>query len=161
MDLMDYVDEMDFSPLPLNTFPLFDFPTNLPFSELLKIKWWSPPSFEWILRKLVVLSNGLYIWIVWIVYGLCMDCVWIVYGFVSFLFSLPHFFQFSPTPRRRSNEIKWWPWSPPLNGYWADCDSFPPDPEMGRTCPSTFTTLVRTCSVLTINSIISSIIHQA
>ena len=36
---MDYVDEMDFSPLPLNTFPLFDFPTNLPFSEFLKIKW--------------------------------------------------------------------------------------------------------------------------
>ena len=89
MDLMDYVDEMDFSLLPLNTFPLFDFPTNLPFSELLKIKWWSPPSFEWILRKLVVLSNGLYIWIVWIVYGLYMD-LYLFFSPPTFLSILPH-----------------------------------------------------------------------
>ena len=97
MDLMDYVDEMDFSPLPLNTFPLFDFPTNLPFSELLKIKWWSPPSFEWILRKLVVLSNGLYIWIVWIVYGLYMDL---------YLFFSPSHISFNSPPRPEGDQMR-------------------------------------------------------
>ena len=91
-DLMDYVDEMDFSPPPPFNFPFFYFPTNLPILSPMPGIQMVDSSLLWMdIENIGCIARS---------YGL--------YRFVSFLFFPLHFFQFSPTPRRRSNEIKWW-----------------------------------------------------